>query len=160
VTKDKQSIGHSWSLDPCSSADMERLFEVHRLAMGPYIERVWGWDEADQRERFREFEKPELRKIMVGRSVVGILDVDRTADEIFVGTIELVPAVQGRGLGGAILQDLMAEAQSAGVPLRLEVLKINERARKLYQSLGFVPCGANDTHVEMVKPPTRSLSTI
>jgi hypothetical protein len=28
------------------------LYELHRLALGPYIEQTWGWDENWQRDHF------------------------------------------------------------------------------------------------------------
>lgn len=143
-----------WSIEPCSSGDMERLFQVHRQAMGPYIQRVWGWDEADQRHRFQEFDKPNLRKIVVEETIVGMLDVDRMDDEIYIGTIELIPSLQGYGIGSKILQDLLTEAEAASMPIRLQVLKVNDRARRLYESLGFLPCGNTDTHIEMIRTPS------
>ena len=46
-------------------------------------------------------------------------------------------AVQGRGIGGAVLRLLIAEADAAGLPIRLGVLKGSPAAR-LYLRHGFV----------------------
>jgi ribosomal protein S18 acetylase RimI-like enzyme len=50
----------------------------------------------------------------------------------------LLPHVQGRGIGTAIIEDLKAEAKSAGVSLDIGVEKDNPRARQLYERLGCV----------------------
>ena len=49
------------------------------------------------------------------------------------------PRWRGRGVGGAVLERLCADAARAGVPLRLSVWAANEDARRLYDRLGFVP---------------------
>ena len=43
----------------------------------------------------------------------------------------------------------MGDARADGKPLRLRVLHRNDRARRLYQRLGFVQIGETDTHYEM-----------
>ena len=42
-------------------------------------------------------------------------------------------------LGSAIMRALMAEAQAAGLPVRLMVASDGEAARRFYLRLGFVP---------------------
>ena len=37
-----------WQLRPISAADFEWAFELHKAALGEYVEQTWGWDEADQ----------------------------------------------------------------------------------------------------------------
>ena len=61
--------------------------------------------------------------------------------------IELLPAWQGRGIGSSIVRWLMKEAATAGKPLTLRVLHVNERARALYERLGFRPFKEIETHV-------------
>ncbi|CAN5765895.1 hypothetical protein BH20CHL2_BH20CHL2_11330 [soil metagenome] len=143
----------NWSLEPWRPDETETLFDVHRRAMGPLVEQVWGWDDADQRERFHDFLDPKMEKIVVGGEIVGMLDVDRADDGLFIGTIDLIPEVQGRGLGSSILNSLLQEADAASVPVRLQVLKFNTRARRWYEALGFGITDETDTHHDMERLP-------
>lgn len=58
----------------------------------------------------------------------------------FVDEIYIRPAVRGRGIGSEILMSLPKALAGAGLKaLHLEVARDNERARKLYEKLHFVP---------------------
>jgi ribosomal protein S18 acetylase RimI-like enzyme len=67
----------------------------------------------------------------------GVLQVESYVDEIFLALILIAPAFQGQGLGTAVICDVQAQARAAGLPLTLQVLKANPRARRLYERLGF-----------------------
>jgi ribosomal protein S18 acetylase RimI-like enzyme len=60
--------------------------------------------------------------------------------------IELLPELQGRGIGSAVVRDLQAAAKTAGLPLRLQVLMTNPAAQRLYERLGFQVTDATATH--------------
>ncbi len=51
--------------------------------------------------------------------------------------IQIAPALQGQGLGTALLLECIAQARAAGKDITLHVLKANP-ARRLYERLGFV----------------------
>lgn len=58
----------------------------------------------------------------------------------FVDEIYIRPAVRGRGIGSEILMSLPKALAGAGLKaLHLEVARDNDRARKLYEKLHFVP---------------------
>lgn len=76
-----------------------------------------------------------------GGACLGRLWVDRSARQVHVLDIALLPAARGRGLGTALLQALMAEAGQRGVPLLVSV-EVHNPARSLYDRLGFRPQGA------------------
>lgn len=61
--------------------------------------------------------------------------------EAEVHTMAIAADAQGRGLGAALLDALLAHADAAGAPVFLEVRTDNERAKNLYASRGFVQLG-------------------
>jgi ribosomal protein S18 acetylase RimI-like enzyme len=67
---------------------------------------------------------------------VGRLYVQREADHHSVIDIAFLPEHRGKGLGGALLRDLMDEAAAAGKPVSIYVEKFNP-AMGLYRRLGF-----------------------
>lgn len=75
--------------------------------------------------------------IVVDGEPAGRLYVHRSANELRVMDIALLPQFRGRGVGTGLLRDLLAEAFAAGRRVGLHVEKSNP-ALRLYQRLGFV----------------------
>ena len=50
----------------------------------------------------------------------------------------IAPDYQSRGIGSYMTRWLVSEARASGRGIVLSVLKVNERARRLYERLGFV----------------------
>jgi len=129
-------------LRPATAEDSEFCYRVHRAAMGPYVAEVWGWDEEIQAGFHRRgFEPGRFQVITVDGVDAGMLLVERRPAEIYLGRIALDPPYQGRGVGGRLIGGLLREAAAAGLPLTLDVLAVNSRARALYQRLGFRELG-------------------
>ncbi len=66
----------------------------------------------------------------------GWLYVDRSEPAIHVIDVALLPAYRGRGLGTALLGDILDEADDAGRSVTLSVEGQNS-VRSLYERLGF-----------------------
>jgi ribosomal protein S18 acetylase RimI-like enzyme len=111
---------------------------------------TFGWDEADQRARYRRgcFELP-TQIIVVDGADAGVLCVESRASDEYLRRIVLHPRVQRRGIGAAITRAVVERAQARGVPTVLRVFKVNVGARRLYQRLGFVVVGESETHYDM-----------
>ena len=63
-------------------------------------------------------------------------------DEIHINNLAMRPAVRGRGLGTALLERVLEDARTLGARrATLEVRASNERARRLYERLGFYVAG-------------------
>jgi ribosomal protein S18 acetylase RimI-like enzyme len=76
---------------------------------------------------------------------VGRLYIARWAREHRLIDIALLPEFCGRGLGTALLRDLMDEARSAEKALSIHVEK-NNPAMRLYRRLGFAPAGEHGVY--------------
>lgn len=72
----------------------------------------------------------------IGGRAVDRLWVDRDAESLHVLGITLLPQARGQGLGSVLLRELMAEAQQRCTQLTVSV-EIHNRARRLYERLGF-----------------------
>jgi ribosomal protein S18 acetylase RimI-like enzyme len=133
------------------------MFQVHEAAMSHYVERTWGpWDPAWQWSYFREhFNLSRCQIVLVDSQPAGYFQVAREADHFFIEFIILAPAFHGRAVGTTLIQDLLAEANRAKLPVGLQVLKISP-ARRLYERLGFVTFGETETHFLMEARPARN----
>lgn len=137
-------------LRPATKDDEEFLFDLHRLAMGPLVEQLWGWDDAVQRSMFAtHLAGGDVMVIERDRQAVGTISLREESDHVFVGNIEVLPAYQGQGVGSQVLRMVMEDAHTNNLPVRLQVLKINRAASRLYERLGFVHTGETDTHLLM-----------
>lgn len=73
---------------------------------------------------------------------VGFALARHAGDEVELISLGVPPARRGRGIGGALLRDVIALAQQAGaVRMVLEVAETNDVARRLYAAAGFRAVG-------------------
>ena len=71
-----------------------------------------------------------------GGSAIGRLYVRDEPERLHIIDISLLPESRGQGIGGAILRDLLGQAQELGKGVSIHVEKFNP-ARRLYDRLGF-----------------------
>jgi ribosomal protein S18 acetylase RimI-like enzyme len=76
------------------------------------------------------------RLVVVDGEPVGRLDVARGEREIMVLDISLLPEHRGRGIGTAVLREVLDEAAAARKRVRIHVERSNP-ALRLYRRLGF-----------------------
>ena len=130
--------------------DVEFAFQTMEKAFRVYLEPVFGWDESVQREKHRERFSPECYRIITcSGEDVGVL---RTyPDDQFqkLSQLFILPEYQGRGLGGSVLKIVLQEARERDLPVRLMVLKNNERAIQFYLRSGFETIDHDDHHFMM-----------
>jgi GNAT superfamily N-acetyltransferase len=128
-------------------SDMEFLFSLLEVALGPYVERTYGrWDRAEQHARFVAGTRPETHQVveLAGRPI-GCLAVAWLPDLVKLHRVFLLPAFQGRGIGSHLVSQVLARARAANLPVRLRVLKVNP-AQRLWGRLGFTVVGETETH--------------
>jgi ribosomal protein S18 acetylase RimI-like enzyme len=147
----------AWKLRAATEDDRAMLFEVHCVAMRPYVEATWGWDDEEQARMFAErFRAAAWQVVTVGDETTGMLSIEESQDEIWLASIEIHPRFQGRGLGTAIVRSLLTRSAKSGKPLTLRVLHANHRARALYERLGFKQFREIETHVYFRARPPRT----
>jgi ribosomal protein S18 acetylase RimI-like enzyme len=146
-------------LRPAAAADRDLLREIYagtreqELALVP-------WDDAAKRafveQQFsaqddhyrRHYPGATFDVIEAGGAPAGRLYVHRGEEEIRLMDIALLPAFRGRGIGTRLLRGLIDEARAAGRRLSIHVERTN-RARSLYERLGFRPVGEHGMHLLM-----------
>jgi ribosomal protein S18 acetylase RimI-like enzyme len=147
------------SLRPATPADRDFLLSVYASTREEELAQV-EWKEG-AREAFLEhqfsaqddhyrtnYPGATFDVIEVDGEPAGRLYVHRGPGEIRIMDIALAPAFRGRGIGTALLGDLMEEAAASGSALSIHV-EVNNPARRLYERLGFVPAGEHGVYVLM-----------
>ena len=86
----------------------------------------------------------------------GWLEVRRDREAIWVTSIYISPEYQNRGIGSVLLREILLEGGQRGVPVKLGVLKVNHRARQLYERMRFRIMSETDVHYVMEAAPESS----
>lgn len=139
-----------YTLRPATQADYEPLRLIHRAGFYDVVDQVWGWDDEYQIQRWANYMADVVVDVIeVDGEIAGFLDLTKHEDHWYVTNIVIAPEQQRKGIGTAVLQDIIAQAQAAEVPLRLQVMMLNPQARALYERLGFAVNGETETHFKM-----------
>jgi GNAT superfamily N-acetyltransferase len=142
-----------YRIRPATGEDVGFLADVVIAATRAQGRLADDFDEPQWRTAFCKWTLEHIRRegadsttsvIEVDNERAGRLRTTRAADYIELSGIQLLPDVQRRGIGTAIIEDLKAQAAGAGVPLELAVEKDNPDARKLYERLGFLQVAETD----------------
>ncbi len=109
-------------LRPVGEADFEPLLDLSIRVLRADLERVGRFDPDRRRSRMRAgFDPATLSAIEVDGRLVGCIGAVPAADHLEIHAFYLDPAVQGQGLGAAIVAAVLAA--HPGLPTRIEVLK-------------------------------------
>jgi ribosomal protein S18 acetylase RimI-like enzyme len=150
------------ALRPSTPADRELLVAVYastredELAAVPWTDAqkdafVRSQFEAQDRHYRTHFPDAEYDVVVVDGRPAGRLYVDRRPDEVRVLDLALLPELRGRGIGTALLRQVIEDADRAGLPVRFHV-EMHNPARRLYERLGFTAAGQTGVHVLMERP--------
>ena len=142
------------SLRQATDADREFAFQVLKAAFGNYVKAVYGWDEQLQREIHQQrFHPSSTWIIKYNDKEIGLFAFDRETDHIRVRQLFLLPDFQGWGIGAHLMKDILKESKQKGIPIRLQVLKVNNRAKVFYERIGFSVTDETETHHKMEYKP-------
>ena len=128
-------------LDPLTVADAARSAELEKLLFpgdDPWSARAFR-SAVRARETHYVAARDEER-VLVGYAGLALLGPP-AHPEAEVHTIAVDPARQGRGVGTALLRELLRVADARGGPVFLEVRTDNEAALSLYRRHGFETVG-------------------
>jgi ribosomal protein S18 acetylase RimI-like enzyme len=148
-------------LRPVTTHDLALTYAIKREAIGAFVAKVWGWDETFQWqfhcETFEAYH-PQTHAsrfwvVEVAGQPVGTWEVAEHIDSFFVCGIYLKAAVQGRGIGRKLIEDLLTGAGKQRKTITLEVFRINERAFQFYLKLGFAVTSQTETKYVMSARP-------
>jgi ribosomal-protein-alanine N-acetyltransferase len=118
--------------------DIEQVAELERVLFrtdSPWTPAMF-WSELAAGHRYRVHRDPDSEQ---SGTVLGYAGLAVGPDAAEVQTIGVAPHAQHRGIGRALLRDLLAAA--GPLPVLLDVRTDNERAIALYASEGFARIG-------------------
>ena len=141
--------GSQVTLRQATPKDSDLVYNIKKEALGWYVEQTWGWDEKWQQEFHRTHYRPTDISIIVEEGMeIGTVGINQHVDAIWLESLHILQEYQNRGIGSYFVEQAIARATTARLPVRLKVLKVNP-ARKLYQRFGFVDIEETDDHFVM-----------
>ena len=141
------------SLREATLKDSDFVFKVKKEALGPYITETWGWDEGFQREFHLVSYEPSKVNILCAteKQDIGYVETEISDTHLAITGIYILKEFQNLGCGTAVIEKNINRAIKKGLSVKLRVLKVNKKAMRLYQRLGFAVEGETATHFKMVK---------
>lgn len=140
-----------YKLRKSTQDDLQLAFDIRKNALGEYVTQTWGWDEEWQMKyHIEDFDTAILSIIEVEGKPAGSLEKYEDGGCIRVSGIYITSEYQGRGIGCDIMKKIIREAGSKNMSVKFQVLKVNARAKKFYERLGFIVNGENETHYQMI----------
>ena len=138
---------------PSASDDFERILALRLVALRQSLERLGRYDPVRARDRLaREFQPEHMRLIEVDGAFAGCVSLKPDGEDgLAMEHFYIDPAFQNLGLGGAVMGMLLAEADAAGKPVRLGVLKRSD-ANRFYQRHGFELQHTSEWDAHYVRP--------
>lgn len=142
-----------WEMRAASGADVEAVAELRAVVLRADLERLGRYDGQRVRQRLRDgFAPAHTRVIEVGGAFAGCVALRPAEDAHWLEHFYLDPWVQGRGVGAAVLRELLERCDREGVTVRLNVLQ-GSPARRLYERHGFVLESEDPVDVFLVREP-------
>lgn len=141
-------------LRPAAPQDEPWARELNSAAYRSVITEQFGsWNEPEQQRQFGEkWARGQYQLVCLAGERVGVLWTTLETDHLFVNELLILPERQGSGIGTQVMSDLLGDATERNLPVRLRVL-IRNRARILYERLGFKTDAVTSTHFLMTWTP-------
>ena len=141
-----------YSFKNCTLDDFDFLFELKKENFKWYVDKIWGWNDDDQKQRLKQDLEEHLahkRIILIDNKEVGVYVVHTTENgDLFINEISILKEYQNKGIGRKILEEQLKENRQKGIRTILQVFKDNP-AKSLYKKLGFKVYGETETHYQM-----------
>ena len=126
-------------LQPSTPEDESWLEELRRAAYSDLFIATWGgWDEARHQRHWTScVEEGRISIIRQDGTSVGMVQIFDEGNSVEVAEIQILPEFQDRGIGTHVLRDILKMAHSSRKSVTLSTGRMNARAIRLYQRLGF-----------------------
>lgn len=125
--------------------DVDRIMEVMEAAFEPAYGEAWSRRQVADALLVHgthylliDADGAELED---GRTAAGFALSRSVLDEEELLLIAVLPGLRGRGLGGALLDRVVAEARGRGITRLFLEMREGNRAESLYRRHGFAPVG-------------------
>ncbi|NOK78243.1 MAG: N-acetyltransferase [Chloroflexi bacterium AL-N5] len=164
IVKQLIPSSHAVTLRPVCAQDGDLLFQLY-ASIREHELAVVNWDDATK-EAFLQMQfqaqqtyyqsycsHDDHHVIEIDGTPVGRIYLSYSHYEIRLLDITLLPMYRNQGIGTALLQDVIHQAETSKRPIQLYVFRTNEGAFRFYQRFGFTLCEDTGVHFLMEWSP-------
>ena len=145
------SSNHHITFSSASAEDADDLAAIRIEAMRASLEQVGRFDPGRARARLLAgFEPESTRHIEVDGQRVGFFVVKSIVEGLVLDHLYVRPTFQGQGIGAAVLQIVFAQADAAGLPVKVGALR-GSRSNQFYTRHGFTQVDESDFDIYYVR---------
>ena len=140
----------NYSLREIGWLDKEFIYHVKKESNFMYIDKIWGWDEDYQIQDFNtDFKLNEFKIIVSENKDIGFLQLEEFNNNLNISEIHIVPEYQGQAIGSQIINDILHDEKNQLKTISVGCFILNQRAKNLYERLGFRIINETETHYIM-----------
>ncbi|WP_244103846.1 GNAT family N-acetyltransferase [Burkholderia gladioli] len=141
------------NLSPTTLDDAEALVAIRIAAMRESLEALGRFDPRRARERFLAgFTPADCRFVEADGVRAGFVLLRRQTRPWLLDHLYIEPAMQGRGIGAAVLGAIFAEADAQAAPIRVGALR-SSASNRFYQRHGFVRTDEAEWDIHYLREP-------
>lgn len=130
--------------------DKNFIYNVKKTSIYDYVDKIWGWDEEYQIKDFEnDFNTEDYKIIVADHKDIGFIQIYGDDSNINIIEIHIIPEYQGNGIGSSIIKNIIEQAVKRDKSVNIGCFIDNNRAKALYERLGFKIIRRTDTHYEM-----------
>lgn len=143
-----------------TSHDADTLVQIRIEAMRESLERIGRFDPVRARERFlASFDPACCRYILVDGEKAGFVVVRPESAHLLLDHLYIVPAHQGKGVGAAVLDAVLADADAQRLPIKVGALR-ESASNRFYQRHGFVKIAESEWDIYYLREPKAVLAQV
>lgn len=132
--------------------DFAFAWTLYRGLMQELSQELGLWHETAQRAMIRSaVNGGEVSIILAEDRPVGWLQLQDAEDAIYIHQLYIDADYQSRGIGTELLSEIVDRARRQSKPVHLWVMRNNERARQLYERLGFLAVDEDRVKFHLVR---------
>jgi ribosomal protein S18 acetylase RimI-like enzyme len=90
---------------------------------------------------------------VLGDQPVGRSCVAWSPAECLIVDLALLPEYRSVGLGTVLVSETLERAERAGLPVRISVFRLNQRAIAFWMRMGFEPSGGDEMYLSFQRAP-------
>jgi ribosomal protein S18 acetylase RimI-like enzyme len=141
----------SFTIRKGTKDDLQLAYDIRKNALGEYVKQTWGWNDEWQWEyHLKDFDPLILHVIQVSEKPVGTFEILYERHSILVSGIYIIDKYQSQGIGAEVMESIIEQAKKEKKSVKLQVLKVNKRAKDFYLKLGFIKYAENEFHYQMI----------
>jgi ribosomal protein S18 acetylase RimI-like enzyme len=148
--KEKDSMLDGINIRSATHNDYSFGYFIKKITLKEHIEKTWGWNTEFQKNTYRKnYHIQNTHIIEIDKTKIGLFEYEEKSDFFEINQIFILPKYQNNGIGSMILRKIINKAKDKNIAIKLQVLKINKEAKKLYIKLGFTEYDQTNTHILM-----------